>query len=488
MNRNHPLLGAALVLAGLVSVGEQPARAADSYTIALVDIPNSTATSVNGIDARGRIVGSYVDGRGTHGFVSVEGALSTIDYPGAEWTAAYGLNASGQVVGGYGVSATDGRRGFLLSGGRFSSLEYPGASDTVARGINSRGQIVGDYLGADGVRHGFLLSAGVYSTVADPKVTGGGASAINDSGEIAGFAGSGVTGRGFLLKDGTFTSVQFPGSAYTEALGVNNLGDVVGRTDSPDSPQGFRRNGREYALIEIPQGAASWEARAINDLGQIVGTFVDGDGRAHGFLATPSTLRLGPVDPAATTTLLAPGIGGPAGPQGPAGPAGPPGPPGPPGATGAGRERASGHPSLAATRDALGRARNAIARAMYRGDAVRKASDDTTVAIDHVTRAMAVVQERPELAALPSSQTATTRFTPPSPGPPALNIALNNLNDALAVLAAAPGGDLDGMRAQLVADITNAARSVIAAMVSANASPARPRNLRTSAAATGGPQ
>ena len=100
---------------------------------------------------------------------------------------------------------------------------------------------------------------------------------------------------------------------------------------------------------------------------------------------------------------------------------------------------------------------------------------------------MAVMEERRDLAALPSSHTATIHFTPPArPGPQrnaGLEIALNNINTALARLAAAPGGDLRGMRPTLVTRITTAARTLVEAMVKANEEFERTRGARTSAPA-----
>src|SRR5262245_61708623 len=84
---------------------------ADAYTVSTIDVPGSTFTAANGIDVLGRIVGQYVDARGTHGFEFVNGEFSTLDYPGAPWTAAYGVNTAGQIVGAYGPDGAGGRHG-----------------------------------------------------------------------------------------------------------------------------------------------------------------------------------------------------------------------------------------------------------------------------------------------------------------------------------------------------------------------------------------
>ena len=122
--------------------------------------------------------------------------------------------------------------------------------------------------------------------------------------------------------------------------------------------------------------------------------------------------------------------------------------------------------------------------AVYQSDFMQRAIADTTLAIEDVTRAMEIVQQRPELAALSSSHTAVIQFTPPSPaGAPALSVALNNLNTALERLSSAPGGDLGGLRAKLVSGMATAAHSVIAAMVHANEERERSRNRRPGATA-----
>jgi hypothetical protein len=40
-----------------------------AYTFTVIDLPGATSTQVFGINKRGRIVGSYMDATGTHGFL-----------------------------------------------------------------------------------------------------------------------------------------------------------------------------------------------------------------------------------------------------------------------------------------------------------------------------------------------------------------------------------------------------------------------------------
>src|SRR5262249_39614018 len=67
--------------------------------------------------------------------------------------------------------------------------------------------------------------------------------------------------------------------------------------DSPQTPsRGFLKSGARYLIVPL-SGATSWDARGINDLGEIVGSFVGADGRTHGYIATPAALKAGPDEP-----------------------------------------------------------------------------------------------------------------------------------------------------------------------------------------------
>src|SRR5262249_55256945 len=77
-------------------------QAQPAYSVSTIEVPESSLTEATGIDTTGRVVGFYIDSRGTHGFLLSGNRLSTIDFPGATWTVACGVNASGQIVGAYG--------------------------------------------------------------------------------------------------------------------------------------------------------------------------------------------------------------------------------------------------------------------------------------------------------------------------------------------------------------------------------------------------
>src|SRR6516162_10857486 len=51
-----------------------------------IDVPGAISSSVNGINASGRLSGTYQDGKGTHAFFFSGGTFTTLDYPGAVLT------------------------------------------------------------------------------------------------------------------------------------------------------------------------------------------------------------------------------------------------------------------------------------------------------------------------------------------------------------------------------------------------------------------
>jgi hypothetical protein len=77
-----------LVASGFVTL-HLAGQTQDSYTFTTIAYPGSSSTFASGIDVAGRIVGYYVDGGVTHGFLQSNGSYSAIDYPGANWTAAF---------------------------------------------------------------------------------------------------------------------------------------------------------------------------------------------------------------------------------------------------------------------------------------------------------------------------------------------------------------------------------------------------------------
>jgi uncharacterized membrane protein len=75
-----------------------------------------------------------------------KGQFISFDVPfaGATLTQANDINAKGSIVGEW-LDASGGIHGFLVEGAEFTSIDYPGAAITSVWGINSAGQIVGNH-------------------------------------------------------------------------------------------------------------------------------------------------------------------------------------------------------------------------------------------------------------------------------------------------------------------------------------------------------
>jgi probable HAF family extracellular repeat protein len=148
----------------------------------LTSMPDYT----NGLNARGDIVGATTNGGG---FLYSRGSYTPLNVPGAYSTYAEGINAAGRIVGTYDDNINFDAHGFLYSGGVYKTLDATSqfGGQTFAEGINARGDIVGYCLGCGGGGYeGFVYHDGVYAYFTVPGATFTSAYGINDLGEIVG--------------------------------------------------------------------------------------------------------------------------------------------------------------------------------------------------------------------------------------------------------------------------------------------------------------
>jgi probable HAF family extracellular repeat protein len=191
-------------------------------------------------------------------------------------TQAYDINNSGFVVGySYQFDLTY-PRAFLYNGAFMQDLGVFGGFASVAYSINNTGQIVGHYTGNSS--HAFLYSR---DAMQDIGVLSGGpyssAAAINSAGTVVGWSNSvpyvGANYHGFQFFNGNMMDIGSlqgnPGN--TSATDINDLGQIVGKSLAPLGNHAFLySNGTMFDLGVLPGGNSS-EARAINNVGQIVG-------------------------------------------------------------------------------------------------------------------------------------------------------------------------------------------------------------------------
>ena len=212
-----------------------------------IDFPGAISTSARGINARGDIVGYYVDGSGNHGYLwkKNEPAPVAINVSGANFTEAYGINARGDIVGRYRVGTTF--HGFLLRGdpavpNNYDRVDAPFSDVTLtfAVAINSRGDIAGQYKrAADPHTHGFVLRNGEFTTIDVPGATLTSANGMDAEGFIVGPYEVGGVRHGYRWHDGEFTLIDLQGATVTHAAGINPRGEIVGYYNANGVDHGF---------------------------------------------------------------------------------------------------------------------------------------------------------------------------------------------------------------------------------------------------------
>lgn len=267
-----------------------------------IDPQGSGFTIAFGINDHGKVVGTYYDASGGHGFLRREtGVFTTIDNPDAKkvkngTTEARGINSAGLIVGDYcagppcdGVSVI---KGYSLTPDKadrydeddFKTLETPGHINSYLEHINTEGDIVGCEHDTDTMQtmHGILRDDGKVRRFPTPASMNNG---INDRGDIVGYYTDMMTGfaHGYLLKNGASTLIDFPGAVNTSAWDINNPGQIVGTYSKKDgSAHGFLWKNGKFTTVDIPN-ALGTHLFGINSEGDIVGAYFDAN-TAHGFL------------------------------------------------------------------------------------------------------------------------------------------------------------------------------------------------------------
>jgi hypothetical protein len=210
-----------------------------------------------------------------------------------------GLNDHG-VIAGYFGSGANGHpnKGYTLSRpygqGQYTNENFPGSVQTQVTGINNAGNTVGFWVDGNGNNFGFANWNGVFTSYKDPNTGTGTVNqllGLNDQGIAVGFltASNGPV-VGFLLKGKTFTEFDFPQSTNTTPLGVNKSDQIVGvYVDGANKMHGFLLSHpldhARWQSIDDPNGVGTTTINGINNNADLVGFYVDGAGNTDGFLA-----------------------------------------------------------------------------------------------------------------------------------------------------------------------------------------------------------
>ena len=296
-SRGLPAVVAALLLAACADSAPTESALAPSFDVVAPEyefesiiIDGATVTNPQGINAAGHIVGAYIQGGVTRGFLWQDGVVQSIVVEGAGFTFARGIGPDGTIVGNWrpqGVTNPVVSFGFRRApDGSTDVVGYDGYTHVIPQRILPDGTILGCAHEND------LMASmvGVTMGPGDNEATDAFASMHNGatpSGQtIAGLYTNMDSGRGegYLIDRGVFMPLVVPHSIFTAAWDMNARGDVVGVYQSADGRfHGFVLSDGNYTTLDFPLATAT-RAFGINARGDIVGHYVLG-GVTRGFLA-----------------------------------------------------------------------------------------------------------------------------------------------------------------------------------------------------------
>ena len=314
-------LAVTMLECGVVSAAEE----LDIRTFNAPGAGNNGATAQGtlglGINFWGAIVGISRDKNDVrHGFVrTADGVFVLFDPPAAgqgpgQGTRVNAINALGAVVGSYRDSNDIDHPYVRDPNGNFTTIDVPNLLGGNGGGINFSGTAVGNYVDTTDLQyHGYLRSPRGAITKFDPPgslETDIPNSAINDAGMITGdylvctANGSSCAFNGFVrAPNGSIVTFSAPGAGGdassfqgTFPQSINDRGEIVGYyLDGNDVSHGFLR-GRNGSITAFdvpslctaapPPAACAYNgtyAYGINLWGVVVGQYYGEDGVAHGF-------------------------------------------------------------------------------------------------------------------------------------------------------------------------------------------------------------
>jgi hypothetical protein len=206
--------------------------------------------------------------------------------PGSRQTQVAGINDHGVTVG------------------LFSTTPQPNA----LLSVNDHGMAVGFWTDPQGFRFGYLYNTatrkfhGLPFRLPDTQTTT--PAGVSSNGLVVGYFNTEngpVTGFVASLRTHKVTLLSVPGATATMALSVNDKGEVAG-TYTPGVQAAATQGGRTISVapslgftwtasggfhtVTEPKAQSSTVVTGVDNAGDLVGSYVSGDGRTHGFLAT----------------------------------------------------------------------------------------------------------------------------------------------------------------------------------------------------------
>lgn len=266
-------------------------RSETAFDYTTIDVPNAVFTSASGINPRGDIVGSYIDGSGrSHGYLLRDGEFTTIDFPGSAGTEARGISPNGEIVGDYwwaGEPAVNIHGYVRTKQGSFVPVNDPPHTNTIIQRILPDGTMLGCRHDGDLMMtmRGIIVGREGYAELDQfASMENGG----TPDGRLVVGLYTNMAGKqqGFLIDDGVFKPLFVGDVPTTAAWDMNPAGEIVGVYRNSAGVHGFVQRADGYSSIDVPvPGTSATRAFGINPRGDVVGTYV-ASGVVHGFLAS----------------------------------------------------------------------------------------------------------------------------------------------------------------------------------------------------------
>lgn len=245
------------------------------------------------INDSGQVAGSYTGSSlfDNKAFVYTGSTVVDLGHLGGGSASANGINNTMTVVGS--SKATDGSdRAFVWKNGLMSALAGLGGQWSGANDINNNGDIAGYSSTANGTSRAVLWRAtGAPLDLGDLGGGSANAQAISSSGQITGYSANG-DGRqhAFLWSSGSLIDLMPGFSGYSYGFDVNRFGSVVGIMSSGMSSEAFLWQAGDVVSLSAAMAGSGWriyDARGINDSGQIVGSGWNPEGEFRAYALTP---------------------------------------------------------------------------------------------------------------------------------------------------------------------------------------------------------
>jgi hypothetical protein len=285
------------------------------YTLLNGNCANGGICNISGIDDNGGVIGSTISGGGSV-FYS-EGNYIPLSSINPNMANSIPFNDGGYSNGiliGYSNINRSGYFSYDISQNTYRNITIPGYGYIGGAAENRNGAIVGwGWESVSGNNTSFVYDSGNITTLNVPDAGWTIARAINDNGYIVGDYANNSGVFGFFYNPNTqqFTTIEPPINRIStgggsNTFGINNAGQIIMTFVTIESQYGvvYDMNTNEYTILQPPNSPIPQEligrvgsynyvsALGINNKGQIVGNFINGNGNVITYIASPVAVPL----------------------------------------------------------------------------------------------------------------------------------------------------------------------------------------------------